>query len=53
MLTTFGNETKSLTGRRILLGVSGGVISAIIIAMAIYMIVTASKKRKLPGAAKE
>ena len=53
MLTTFGNETMSLTGRRILLGVSGGVISAFIIAMAIYMIVTASKKRKLPGAAKE
>lgn len=53
MLTTFGNETMSLSGRRILLGVSGGVISAIIIAMAIYMIVTASKKRKLPGAAKE
>lgn len=53
MLTTFGNETMSLSGRRILLGISGGVISAFIIAMAIYMIVTASKKRKLPGAAKE
>lgn len=53
MLTTFGNETMSLTGWRILLGVSGGVISAFIIAMAIYMIVTASKKRKLPDAAKE
>ena len=53
MLTTFGNETMSLTGRRILLGISGGIISAFIIAMAIYMIVTASKKRKLPGAVKE
>ena len=53
MLTTFGNETMSLSGRRILLGVSGGVVSAFIIATAIYMIITASKKRKLPDAAKE
>lgn len=53
MLTTFGNETMSLTGRRILLGISGGVISILVIVMAIYMIVTASKKRKLPDAAKE
>lgn len=53
MLTTFENETMSLSGRRILLGISGGIISAFIIAMAIYMIATASKKRKLPGAAKE
>ena len=54
MLTTFGNETMSLTGRRILLGTSGGVISALVIAMAVYMIVTGTtQKRKLPGAAKE
>lgn len=53
MLTTFGGETMSLTERRILLGVSGGVISAFIIAMAIYMIVQGSKKIKLLMAAKE
>lgn len=54
MLTTFGNKTMSLTGRRILLGTSGGVISALVIAMAVYMIVTGTtQKRKLPGAAKE
>lgn len=47
MLTTFGNETMSLTERRILLGVSGGVISAFIIAMAIYMIVQGNKKIKM------
>ena len=47
MLTTFGSETMSLTGRRILLGVSGGVISAFIIVMAIYMIAQANKKIKL------
>ncbi len=47
MLTTFGDGTMSLTGRRILLGLSGGVISVFIIAMAIYMIVQANKKIKL------
>ncbi|MBQ9768632.1 MAG: hypothetical protein IJW27_00350, partial [Clostridia bacterium] len=47
MLTTFGEETMSLTGRRILLGISGGAISAFIIAMAIYMIVKGTKKIKL------
>lgn len=53
MLTTFGEGTMSLTGRRILLGISGGVISAFIIAMAIYMIVQGTKKIKLLDAAKE
>ncbi|MBQ4323036.1 MAG: hypothetical protein IJC19_03770, partial [Clostridia bacterium] len=47
MLTTFGDGTMSLTGRRILLGISGGVISVFIIAMAIYMIMQANKKIKL------
>ena len=47
MLTTFGAETMSLTERRILLGVSGGVISAFIIAMAVYMIAQANKKIRL------
>ena len=53
MLTTFGEGTMSLTGRRILLGISGGVISAFIIAMAIYMIIQGTKKIKLLDAAKE
>ncbi len=46
MLTTFGAETMSPTGRRILLGVSGGAISVLIIAMAIYMIVQGTKRIK-------
>lgn len=53
MLTTFGGVTMSLTGRRILLGISGGVISVFIIAMAIYMIVQGTKKIKLLKTAKE
>ena len=53
MLTTFGDGTMSLTGRRILLGISGGVISVFIIAMAIYMIVHGTKKIKLLRAVKE
>ncbi len=44
MLTTFGDGTIDLSGRRIFLGVSGGVISAFIIGMAIFMIVQATKK---------
>ena len=53
MLTTFGNGTMSISGRRVLLGVSGGVISVFIIAMAIYMIVHGSKKINLLRAVKE
>lgn len=53
MLTTFGDETMNLTTRRIMLGVSGGVISVFIIVMAIYMIVQGSKKIKLLNTAKE
>ncbi|MBR6682223.1 MAG: hypothetical protein IKL40_04490 [Clostridia bacterium] len=47
MLTTFGDGTMSLTSRRFFLGISGGVISAFVIIMAIYMIVTGTKKIKL------
>ena len=46
MLTTFGKESMSLTERRIMLGASGGVISALIIAMAVYMIVKGTKNIK-------
>lgn len=45
MLTAFGGDTDALT-RKILLGVTGGVVSAFIIVMAVYMIVQSSKKLK-------
>lgn len=47
MLTTFGDGTMDLFTRRILLGASGGVISVVIILMAIYMIVQGTRKIKL------
>lgn len=47
MLTTFGEETMDMLSRKIMLGISGGVISVFIIAMAVYMIVQSSKKIKL------
>jgi len=53
MLTTFGTETLSLIERRIFLGLTGGAISAFIIAMAIYMIAQGTKKIHLLKAAKE
>jgi len=53
MLTTFGNGTMSLTGRRILLGASGAAISVFIIAMALYMIVQGTKNIKLLKETKE
>ena len=53
MLTTFGDEKMTLTQRRALLGISGAVISAFIITMAIYMIVKGTKNIKLLGATKE
>ncbi len=53
MLTTFSNGTMDLTGRKIMLGASGGVISVFIITMAIYMIVQGTKKMKLLKTAKE
>ena len=53
MLTTFGKDTMSLTGKRILLGISGGTISIFIIFMAIYMIVQGNRKLKILNEAKE
>ena len=47
MLTTFGDETMNLAGRRAFLGISGGAISVFIIAMAIYMIVQGTKNIKM------
>ncbi|MBQ8003404.1 MAG: hypothetical protein IJ297_08180, partial [Clostridia bacterium] len=53
MLTTFGDGTMTLMQSRLLLGISGGVISAFIIAMAVYMIVQGTKKIKLLNTTKE
>ena len=44
MLTTFGADTMDLGSRKLMLGLSGGAISAFIIAMAVYMIRQANKK---------
>ena len=46
MLTTFGDGTMDEIGRKILLGTSGGAISVVIIAMAVYMITQSTKKLK-------
>ncbi len=46
MLTTFGKETMDMTSRRLMLALSGGGISAVIIMMAVYMIIQSSKKLK-------
>ncbi len=53
MLTTFNDGTMTLTARRLFLGLSGGVISILIIAMAVFMIRQGNKKIKLLKAAKE
>jgi len=44
MLTTFGGDKMDAMTNKMLLGCSGGVISAAIIAMAVYMIVHSTKK---------
>ena len=46
MLTTFGDDTMTAIMRKGLLGATGGVISLLIVAMASYMIVVATKKLK-------
>ncbi len=43
MLTTFGAGESDLLFRRLMLGLLGGVISAFIIAMAIYMVIKSTK----------
>ncbi len=43
MLTVFGTDEMDLLTRRLFLAISGGVISLLIVAMAIYMIVTSTK----------
>ena len=46
MLSTFGNGNMDDITRKTFLGLSGGVISAFIIVMAVYMIVHSNKKTK-------
>ena len=46
MLTTFGNGTMSQVEQKWMLGATGGVISLLIVATAIYMIVIGTKKLK-------
>ncbi len=53
MLTTFGGDTMDLFTRRVFLGASGGVISAFIIAMAVYMIANGTKRIKRIASDKE
>ena len=46
MLTTFGDGTMTATAQKWMLGATGGVISLLIVATAIYMIVIGTKKLK-------
>ena len=47
MLTTFSDETMTALQQKWMLGATGGVISALIVAMAIYMIVNGTKRLKI------
>lgn len=47
MLTTFGGETMTATAQKLMLGATGGVISLLIVVMAIYMIAGGTKKINL------
>ena len=46
MLTTFSDSTMSASEQKLMLGLTGAAISAVIVAMAIYMIVKGTKKLK-------
>ena len=46
MLTTFGDGTMTVVAQKWMLGATGGAISALIVATAIYMIVAGTKKLK-------
>ncbi|MBR2951885.1 MAG: hypothetical protein IKC43_02800 [Clostridia bacterium] len=46
MLTTFGDGTMTATAQKWMLGATGAAISVLIVAAAIYMIVTGTKKLK-------
>ena len=47
MLTTFSDGTMTAVERKCMLGATGGVISALIVAMAVYMIFVSTKKLKI------
>ncbi len=47
MLTTFSDGTMSVFEQKAMLGATGGVIAALIVAMAIYMIIVSTKKLKI------
>jgi len=47
MLTTFGDGTMTATAQKWMLGATGGTISVLIVATAIYMIVTGTKQLKI------
>lgn len=44
MLTTFNDGSLDIITRKAMLGISGGAISAVIITMALYMIITSTRK---------
>lgn len=46
MLTAFSDGSMSAFDQKLMLGITGGVISALIVTMAIYMIVSGTKKLK-------
>ena len=46
MLTTFSDGTMDAFAQKIMLGATGGTVSVFIIAMAVYMIITATKQLK-------
>lgn len=46
MLTTFGDGSMDALTRNVLLGCTGGAVSVLVVTMALYMIVSSSKKLK-------
>lgn len=46
MLTAFGDGTMDLSARRLMLGLVGGAVSAVVMTMAVYMIAESNKKLK-------
>jgi hypothetical protein len=46
MLTTFGEGTMTVAAQKLMIGATGGAISVLIVATAIYMIVVGTKKLK-------
>ena len=46
MLTTFGDETMDAFTQKLMLGLTGGGVSAVVIAMAVYMIIRSTKRLK-------